>query len=84
MRVSLALLTDTAAVNLRRERGMEPAVKLNDPALPHDDAWIFVNRADYESRIAELEAEGACTSDAQGIADAELLAWYGVRKREQQ
>ena len=27
----------------------------------------------YADRVAELEAEGCCTSDAQGIADAEAM-----------
>lgn len=27
----------------------------------------------YAERVAELEAEGLCTSDAQGVADVEAM-----------
>jgi hypothetical protein len=32
----------------------------------------------YAQRVAELEAEGLCTSDAQGVADAEFMSQYGL------
>ena len=36
----------------------------------------------YPDRVAELEAEGLCTSDAQAVADAEeLRLWADVRGR---
>jgi hypothetical protein len=32
----------------------------------------------YAERVAELEAEGLTTSDAQAVADAELAQWVAV------
>jgi hypothetical protein len=32
----------------------------------------------YAQRVAELEAEGLSTSDAQGVADAEFMDQYGL------
>lgn len=74
MRVSLADITDKNAVKARREIGMERAVPLDG------NSWIFVDSGDYQRRIAEFEAEGVNTSDAQALADAEMLAWYGASK----
>lgn len=31
----------------------------------------------WERRVAKLEAEGMCRSDAQGVADAEFIQKYG-------
>lgn len=66
MRFALAerglTLADIAA------QGMEPT------ALQHEGRRVFVHSGDYRARVAELEAEGLSTSDAQGAVDAELLA----------
>jgi hypothetical protein len=32
----------------------------------------------YGTRVRELEAEGLCTSDAQGVADAEFMRQHGT------
>jgi len=31
--------------------------------------------SDYERRVEELEAEGLTRSDAQGVADVEVMRW---------
>lgn len=37
------------------------------------EAWNPAWEKTYDERVAELEAEGLTTSDAQGVADAELM-----------
>lgn len=32
-----------------------------------------MNQHEYAKKVAELEAEGICTSDAQAIVDAEIM-----------
>jgi hypothetical protein len=49
-----------------RQPGFVPAIQVNGQ-------WVFAKQSEYEARIAELEAEDMTTSDAQGVAMAEVL-----------
>jgi hypothetical protein len=42
----------------------------------------FAYAKEQRALIAELEAEGLTTSDAQGCADAELFKKYGVTEMQ--
>ena len=42
-------------------------------------ARLRIDKDEYLRRVLALEAEGLCTSDAQGVVDAELLKAYRAR-----
>ncbi|HRP06099.1 MAG TPA: hypothetical protein PLV87_14390 [Opitutaceae bacterium] len=53
------------------------------PVIQQHGQWIFADRRQFEARVTELEGEGMTTSDAQGAAEAEVLA-LAERTRSQE
>lgn len=72
-RAALAEVTE----RLRQHEANTPATRAAEAATwVHPDALeqFRSGRSGYAARVLELEAEGMTTSDAQGVADAEVMA----------
>lgn len=44
------------------------------PVIKRHGRWIFADKGEFEVRVGQLESDGLTTSDAQGAAEAEVLA----------